>query len=172
MNPMLLVLRLVHIVCGVYWAGTIFFVATMLEPSVRAAGPEGGKVMQALMRRRYLDILPAIAVLTIVSGLELYRRVSGGFSALWITSRPGMTLTFGSIAALVAFTIGMSVMRPAAKRLGPLAQSAQQLPEGPERKARLGEIQRLRRRTATAGRWVAGLLALAVTGMALARYVS
>jgi hypothetical protein len=166
-----LILRMIHILCGVYWAGTLLFVATLLQPSVADAGPEGGKVMQALMRRRYLDIMPVIAVLTILSGLELYRRVSGGFATAWISSRPGMTITIGAVVSLVAFTIGMSVLRPSAKRMGPLVQRAQQLPEGPDRDAALADVGRLRRRTALGGRWVAGLLAIAVIGMAVARYV-
>lgn len=166
-----LTLRVIHIVCGVYWAGTLLFVATFLEPSIRAVGPDGAKVMQALMRRRYLDVMPVVALLTILTGLDLYRRVSAGFSMVWITSRPGMSITIGAVAALIAFAVGVGVMRPAAKKIGPLGQTTQQLPEGPERDVRLAELQGLRRRTALAGRWVAGLLAIAVIGMAAARYL-
>ena len=167
----IVILRVIHIVCGVYWAGTLLFVATFLEPSVRAAGPEGAKVMQALVRRRFIDVMPIVALLTILSGLDLYRRVSAGFSAVWITSGPGMSITIGAVAALIAFTIGVGVMRPAVKRMGPLSQTAQQLPEGPERTAHLAEVQRLRGRSAVAGRWVAALLGIAVIGMAAARYL-
>ncbi|NIR73583.1 MAG: hypothetical protein GWN99_00480 [Gemmatimonadetes bacterium] len=171
MDLVAVVLRVIHIVCGVYWAGTLFFVATFLQPAVSAAGPEGGKVMQALMRRRYLDVMPAVAILTILSGLDLYRRASGNFSADWIGSRHGVILTIGSLAAIVAFVIGVLLMRPAARRVGPLVQGAQELPEGPDRDARLAEAAALRRRTAMSGRWVAGLLVVAVIGMAVARYV-
>jgi hypothetical protein len=171
MNMDYIILRVIHLVCGVYWAGTLFFLVTLLQPSVAEAGPEGGKVVQALMRRRFLDIVPIMAAMTILSGLELFRRISGGFSSAWMASRPGMTLTTGVVAALVAFTIGMTVLRPSAKRTGPLAQSAQQMPEGAEREAALAEVQRLRRRTAIGGRWVAALLAVAVIGMAVFRYV-
>lgn len=165
------VLRAVHIVCGVYWAGTIFFMATLLQPSVADAGPEGGKVMRSLMRRRFFEILPAMAIITILSGIELFRRVSGGFAAGWFASRPGLSLTIGAVAGLVAFTIGMAVMRPAAKRVGPLAESVQQMPQGADRDARLAEVQRLRRRAAFVGRVAAVLLAIAVVLMATWRYV-
>jgi uncharacterized membrane protein len=166
-----LVLRVIHILCGVYWAGALLFVATFLEPSVRAAGPDGAKVMQGIMQRRFLDIMPAVALVTILTGLELYRKLSGGFDPTWMGSAYGASITGGAVAALVAFAIGVGVMRPAAKRVGPLAQSAQGLPEGSEREACLAEVQRLRRRSAIAGRWVATLLAVAVIGMAAARYV-
>lgn len=171
MNSAALVLRLVHIVCGVYWAGTLMFVATLLQPSVADVGPDGGKVIQALMRRRYLEIVPIMAALTILSGLELLRRVSGGFSADWFGTTSGMTLSTGALSALIAFTIGISILRPSAKRVGPLAQQAQQLAEGPERDAAMAQVQRLRRRMAVGGRWVAAFLLVAVIGMAAFRYV-
>jgi uncharacterized membrane protein len=171
MNTVATILRAIHVLCGVYWAGTLFFLVTLLQPSVADAGPEGGKVQQALIRRRFLEVVPLMAILTIISGIELYRRVSGGFNAAWIASGPGTTLTIGAVAGLVAFAIGISVLRPSAKKVGPLVQQAQGLPEGPEREAALGDIQRLRRRMVVAGRWVAGLLVIAVTTMAVFRYV-
>ena len=171
LNTVHVILRVIHLICGVYWAGTLFFLSTLLQPSVAEAGPEGGKVVQALMRRRFLEIVPVMALLTIISGIELFRRASGGFSTEWMATGPGLSLTIGALSALVAFTIGITVLRPAAKRTGPLAQSAQQLPEGPEREARMAEVQMLRRRAAVGGRWVAALLAVAVVGMAIFRYM-
>lgn len=171
MNTVAMLLRAIHIICGVYWAGTLFFVVTLLQPSVADAGPEGGKVQQALIRRRFLEIVPLMAILTILSGLELYRRISGGFQAAWIASAGGMTLTVGVVAALVAFTIGMTLLRPSAKKIGPLIQQSQGLPEGPDRDAAFARIERLRRRAIVGGRWVAGFLIIAVAAMAVFRYV-
>jgi len=171
MNTVVMVLRAIHILCGVYWAGTLFFLVTLLQPSVADAGPEGGKVQQALIRRRLLEIVPLMAVLTILSGIELYRRASGGFSTAWISSVPGTTLTIGALSALLAFTVGMAVLRPTVKKVGPLAQQAQGTPEGPERDAALAVVGRLRRRAVLAGRWVAVLLAIAVITMAIFRYM-
>lgn len=171
MNTVAMLLRAIHILCGVYWAGTLFFVATLLQPSFADAGPEAGKVQQALIRRRFLEVLPLMAVLTILSGLELYRRISGGFQAAWIASAGGMTLTTGVVAALVAFTIGMTMLRPSAKQVGPLIQQAQGMPEGPDRDAAFARIERLRRRVIVGGRWVAGFLIIAVAAMAVFRYV-
>jgi hypothetical protein len=169
-DPVALLLRLVHIVCGVYWAGSLMFVATFLQPSVADAGPDGAKVMQGIMKRRFLDIMPIVALLTIISGIDLYRRVSG-FNAQWITSNPGLSLTIGALAAIVAFIIGIGLMRPTVKRIGSLAQAAQQLPAGSERDAQMAVVQGLQRRSAMAGRWVAALLTVAVVGMAAARYL-
>jgi uncharacterized membrane protein len=66
MSTATFVLRLIHIVSGVYWAGTLMFLATLLQPSVAEAGADGARVTQALIRRRFLEIIPAMAILTIV----------------------------------------------------------------------------------------------------------
>lgn len=167
----MILLRLLHVLCGVFWAGTLLFVVTFLEPSVRAAGPDGARVMQALLRRHYLNVMPIIAALTILSGLDLLRRVSGGFTPAWFSTAPGLTLTLGSVASLIAFTLGVFVMRPATLKIGGLMQQAAAAAEGPGRDSLVARAQALRRRGTLAARWVAALLAVAVATMAVARYV-
>jgi hypothetical protein len=166
----MILLRLIHVLCGVFWAGTLLFVVTFLEPSVRAAGPDGARVMQAMLKRHYLMVMPLVAGLTILSGLDLLRRVSGGFSPVWFASGPGITLTIGSVASLIAFGIGMFIMRPANLQAGSLSQQATAA-QGPERESILSRAQALRRRGTVSARWVAVLLALAVATMAVARYI-
>ena len=75
---MLLLARLVHIVVGVFWAGTVIFNAWLLAPALRDIGPDAGKVMGALARRGMLVILPVTGILTILSGLWLYWHASVG----------------------------------------------------------------------------------------------
>ena len=170
MDTFMIAMRLVHIVLGVFWAGTLFFFVTFLEPSLRAAGPNGAPVMQGLVKRGYLNILPAIAGLTILSGLVLYWRLSGGLTPGWVTSRYGMSLTVGGVASLIAFAIGVLVMRRAALRIGSLAATLQSA-EGAAREEIMAGIQSLQVRARVSARWVAALLAVAVAAMAVARYV-
>jgi uncharacterized membrane protein len=167
---MIIVLRLLHVVLGVYWAGTLIFIATFLEPSIRAALPESGKVQAQLLQRRFLDIMPVVAALTILSGIELSRRDSGGFAAGWIGSGTGLALTIGGLSAIAAFVIGVFIMRRAQLRAFALAQSLPQL-EPAAKEALQAEIQRMRRVVTVSVRWVALLLAVSVIGMAVARYV-
>ena len=145
MDPMMVLLRLLHVALGVYWAGTLIFTALYLEPSVRAAGPPGGQVMAQLIRRGHLNAMPAVALLTILAGIELYRRASAGFHPDWITSRQGMALTIGAATAILAFVIGVFVMRATSLRVVALVGAAQEVPEGPQRDSKLAEIQPLRR---------------------------
>ena len=51
---MLILMRLVHIVGGVFWAGTAMFTVVFLIPAVRALGPAGGPVMQEIAEKRKL----------------------------------------------------------------------------------------------------------------------
>ncbi|MGH7676688.1 MAG: hypothetical protein ACREMV_15595 [Gemmatimonadales bacterium] len=168
---LMIALRLVHVVLGVFWAGTLIFVATFLNPAVRAAGPEGGRVMLRLQERGFMTVMPVVAALTILSGLALYWRISGGLQGVWVGSRMGIAFAAGGVASIVAFVIGVFVMRPAALRVAVLVAGLEQVAEGPARQARQAEIQALRLRNAAATRWVAGLLGIAVVTMAVARYV-
>ena len=63
MNEELVVLRIVHILAGVVWAGSAIFLAFILEPRLRTLGPEiQGRVMAALAGF-------VVAILAFASGL-------------------------------------------------------------------------------------------------------
>lgn len=171
MSPLMVTLRLLHIVLGVFWAGTLIFVATYLVPSVREAGPDGVKVMGAIQRRRFLDVMPAVAAVTILSGLWLYWLLSGGFNWNWVMSPMGLALGTGGVLAIVAFTIGVVVMRPATLRAGAISRHMASALEGPERDSLQQQVKQLRMRSAAAGRAVAVLLFLTTALMAVARYL-
>jgi uncharacterized membrane protein len=171
MSLLMVVLRLIHIGAGVFWAGAVFFLAGFLIPSVQDAGPDGGKVIQALQRRGFMNALPASAALTVLSGFMLYWRVSAGFAPAWSRSPTGMALGLGALASLVGFAIGLTVMRPSTMRAVELAQTLPQLTDPAARDARQAEVQRLRARGARAARWVAAFLGIAVVTMAVARYL-
>jgi uncharacterized membrane protein len=169
MDPLLILLRMVHVVGGVFWAGAILFVAHFLEPAVRDVHPDGGKVMLALQKRRYLDVMPVVALLTLVSGFWLYHRTFGRFHPGPGASGPELWLASGGLAALAGFVVGVSLMRPSAMRIGQLAGEMAQAP--PERKEAIGaEMARLRGRMRVAGRVVAALLGVAILCMAIGRY--
>ena len=171
MSALFLTMRLVHIVLGVCWAGTLIFVATLLMPSVRDAGPDGGKVMLALMRRGYMRILPAVALVTLLSGFWLYWQDMRAGGDEWARSMAARVFGVGGLAALVAFGIGVSIMRPNAMKLQAMMEAIPNTPEGPARAALMADMNGPRARIAAVAPWVAGLLALATACMAVARYL-
>ena len=171
MNWYMLVLRVVHVGFGVFWVGTLFFLVFFLEPTVREAGPDAAKVMQGLVRRRLMNVVPIAAALTVLSGILLIERVSGGFQSEWLRSSTGMALSIGGGAAIVAFGLGMLGMRPAQMRSMRLAAAMPGMTDPAERDRTSREIQALRTRARTAGRWIALFLMIAVVAMASGRYV-
>jgi hypothetical protein len=164
------VLRLLHIVGGVFWAGAIFFFVTYVEPAVRAAGPDGAKVLVQMFLRRYLTVLPVVAGVTILSGVWLMWITSMGFAPFWWKTPLGRGITVGSIAALVGFVIGLAVMRPAAVRLWAIARQMPHMQDEGRRAALATEAASLRNRALYSARAVAVFLFIAVASMATAMY--
>jgi uncharacterized membrane protein len=164
-------LRLLHIVVGVFWVGTVVFMAAFLSPSVRAAGPGGGAVLQQLMGARRLPLwLMGAMVVTLLSGLGLYWRDSGGFQSAWLGSGAGKTFGLGAAVAFGASILGVTVNMPTGRRLAELAGRLQSAgrPPTPEEQATLAALQA---RLGKASVVVAVLLVIATMLMAVARYV-
>jgi hypothetical protein len=87
-----------------------------------------------------------------------------------MASPAGATYLLGGIVAIVAFTVGVSVVRPAMLRAAELTQTGVSAAP-PERAAALAEAQSLRAKAETAGQWAAWLLVVATIAMAVARYL-
>jgi len=171
MDPLLLILRLVHIVLGSLWVGIIVFNAIFLGPTVAELGPDGGKVMGALQRRGMMTFLPAIGLLTLLSGAWLLYQASLGFEGAYFRSGPGHAYSMGGGLAIVGFLLGIGVMRPAMMRVMALAQGLAQSPDEAARASTQAEMQKLRARASATGRVVAGLLVLSTALMAVGRYL-
>ena len=171
MDPLVIVLRLIHVVGGALWVGMATFVTYYLQPAVQEVGPDGGKVMAAIQRRGIMTLMPILAVLTLVSGLWLYMRAAGGQHGAYARSGPGMAFGLGGLAAILAWLTGMLVMRPAMLKAMTLAQSLGASASAEERQRIGAESQRLRARAAVAGKATTHLLFLAIAAMAVARYL-
>lgn len=171
MDVLFLTMRILHVLLGAFWAGTLIFVAFLLMPSVRDAAPEGGKVMLALMRRGYMTLLPVVAILTLVSGFWLYWNLIVTVGPLWAGSMSARVYGVGAVAALVAFLLGIFILRPSGKKLQALMEQMANTPEGQARATVAEEMNAPRARMAATAPWVAVLLAVATVCMAVGRYV-
>lgn len=168
MNVYILILRLIHILAGVFWAGGVLLMAAFVGPSIRDAGPAGGTVMQKLAGdRRVPDWLAGAAVVTVLAGLLLYWEASGGLSGGWISSPTGIAFSVGGLAGIAAAVIGTSVAAPAIRRIIALAREVQ-TGVGQPSTEQSDRLARLQRRSTLAIRWVAALAFVAVAGMAIA----
>jgi len=171
MDFYVVVLRLLHIVFGVLWVGFACFVPFILMPSLMDTGPAAGPVMGAIQRRGLPKIMSAFAGITILAGFLLLWRVSGGFKPEYMGSHVGIGLSTGALAALIAFAIGMVMVRPAMTRAATLSESLGSATSDADRAAIMATVGALRARGAAGARWVAWLLLVAVAAMAAARYL-
>jgi hypothetical protein len=168
---MIFVLRLVHIISGVFWVGSVMFTALLLAPTLRALGPGAGPVMNQLVKVRKLPmVMMSSALLTMAAGIWLFMIDMSLSQGAFMKSGSGMTFSIGAVFAILAFAVGMAVNLPASKRLAAIgtAVAARGGPPTPEEQ---GELQRLNGRMSTASQIVMILLVLATGAMAIARYV-
>lgn len=172
MNYYLLVLRIIHILGGVFWAGTTFMVAGFFTPTILATAPESGKVMQHLAgKTRFSTIMSIAATLVVVSGLLLYWDLSGGLNTNWITSGQGWGLTIGGLAGIIAASIGLSVPARATKKMGAVSMEIEKQGSPPTQE-QMQAIQDAQASLKRGGEITAVLLVVAVLGMATAQYLA
>jgi hypothetical protein len=170
-DPLVIVLRFIHVVAGALWVGMVVFTTFFVMPAVQEAGPEGGKVMAGLQRRGIMTLMPILAIGTLISGIWLYIRATAGMHSEFARSPVGMAFGLGGLAAILAWLLGMAVLRPSMMKAMALAQSLGPSTSADDRQRVMAEAQKLRTRAAAAGRATAWLLLFAVTAMAVARYL-
>ena len=167
---MFLFLRILHIITGVFWAGSLFFLVSFLQPALKDAGPGGAPVFAALRARRLFTWTPVLAVITILAGLGVYGMRMGG-AANWGATREAQALGMGFILAVIAVIIGIVGMRNPTLAAADMMPSVMALPAGAEKDAAMAKVQALRARAMMSGRLVATLLLLVIILMASARYL-
>jgi uncharacterized membrane protein len=171
-DTIMVLLRIVHIVTGVIWVGSLFVVVVFVQPSAATLGPAGAPFMSELRRRRFVDVVFIDAVLTVVAGSFLYwhdwheHRSFGD----WIGSSFGAGLTVGALLALVGLGVAALVTRPTIVRLVAFGKEVAESggPPSPETGAQIGTLQH---RLVVAERVSFSLVVLAVVAMASARYL-
>lgn len=171
MKAEFLMLRLVHILGGIFWVGGMMYSSFFLVPVLRSSPAVAGQVMVGLQRRRLFVILPIVALLTMASGIRLLMITSAGFSDAYLSTIPGRTYSAGAVAAIVAFLLAVVVSRPAFVHVGKLSASLATTTDEGGRQRITAEIQRLNRRATVANTIVVVLLLFTAMSMATARYL-
>jgi hypothetical protein len=164
-----IVLRLIHILAGIFWVGSAVLMAGFLVPTMRATGREGGRFIQHLMQRGRLPMFLGIAMgLTILSGLVMYGRLAGATHGTWTGTGPGITYGVGGLAAILGAFTGSMVSGAAGRRMAAMGATMGAGGTSAEQQA---EIGRLQGRIALGTRLSAGFLTVAAGAMAIARYL-
>jgi uncharacterized membrane protein len=170
----MVVFRILHIVAGVFWVGSVYFLVAFVQPSAAAIGPAAAPFMGELLnKRRLVDRIIGIGAFTVIAGLFLYWHDShflyGSFGD-FVSSRQGGALTIGAVSALIALAVGIFATRPTLERFfaiaGPVAASG-----GPPSPAAAAEMADLQGKLKIYARVSFGFLMLTVLMMASARYL-
>jgi uncharacterized membrane protein len=163
MDVYVIVLRLLHVIGGLFWAGSGFYLAWFVQPAARVTGDAGGVVMRHLMgESRAPAAIGVAAVSTVVSGVLLYWY---DFGAVVPFNRSMGAFAVGGVAAIVVWVLGVTVMLPGGRRMERLGARAG---TGEEVGAEMAETSSRMARVSQISTW---LLVLAVISMAVARYL-
>ncbi len=94
----MIVFRIVHILAGIFWAGSVYLFVVFIQPSVAAIAPAGAPFMAELLgKRKLVDVLIGLGSTTVIGGLFLYWHdwhLYGSFGK-WVSSRFGADLRRG-----------------------------------------------------------------------------
>src|SRR5262245_41031532 len=144
---MMLVLRFLHIISGVFWVGGSLFAARFLMPSLKAAGPAAGPVLAELGKRRIPAAMMGAALVNVASGIWMMMIVSGGAPGVWMRTPMGRTLGIGAGFAILTLILGMVVGGPANAKMMRISAAAKQR-GGPPTPQEAAELERLQARSA------------------------
>jgi uncharacterized membrane protein len=165
----LIVLRLIHILGGIFWVGSALTFFYFVQPTASATAPESQRFMLHLLGTRRLgDATLAAAIFNVGAGAILIWRDSNGLDATWMTG-PGLGFTIGASAAVFALLLFGFLGYPHTRRLLAIGfrLADEQRPPSEAELAVLAGSQRVLARLAI---WVPILLIVAAASMATARY--
>ena len=170
-GAIMIVLRVVHIICGVFWAGAVMIMAWFVLPTAQAMGQPGGAFMQRLMFGQRLRVFVGGAMgLTILSGLTMYIWLAMETDGAWARSRMGVTLGVGAVAAIIAGGMGGAIIGRVGEKMAALGAKIQ-ASGSPPTDADKAQLESYQRRMRSAFRIIAVLLVIAIIAMAGARYL-
>jgi uncharacterized membrane protein len=170
MTLLFLTLRAAHVLIGAIWIGAVFMTSLFVMPALRDAGPGAAPVMAGLMRRKIHVFMASIGGFTVLTGMYLYYRFTGGFDPALSGTRAAMVFGTGGIAGFLALIVGGAVVSRSAKKMAALAERLPSAPEG-ERAKLAADMAAARSRAASASIVVLVLQVIAIVLMAIGHYV-
>jgi hypothetical protein len=171
MNTLFLSVRVLHILLGATWLGAAVVVSLFLLPAIEQAGPDGGKVVAGMIRRKFDKFIPSIGGMTVLTGFYLYWHYTDGFDPATSASMGGRVFCAGGILGTVALIIAGSVVAKNMRKVVALMKQAGETTDAHTRAPLLEQAGQLRRKAGAAGRIVAVLLIVTIVLMALGHYV-
>jgi uncharacterized membrane protein len=161
-------LRIIHIVAGIFWVGGTLIMTFFIGPTVGATSEAGQKFVGHLMNNlKFSSRMSAAAGSTILAGFILYWIDSQGFSSAWMSSGAGRGFGIGAGFALIGFVFGIMIGRTA-KAMAQLGSQFQGKPTSEQ----MTQMQAIQKQQATYSMISTSALVLATIFMAIARYMT
>ena len=170
MSILLVVLRALHILGGIFWTGGAVLMFGFVVPSVKATQPDSGRFMQQLAGKSGVSVWMTTASLAcLLAGLALFGPVSGRLDGDWMHSTHGIVLSIGALIGVLAALEGMFLTGPTARKLGALGREVSAA-GGPPNAGQMQQMASLQGKLVSAGTRGAWLTSIAALLMAIARY--
>ncbi len=166
----LIILRFVHVVSSVCWAGGGFVTFLFLEPTAKDLEPAGRQFIAHMAGKRRFNIFMVVnSTLTVLSGALLLWVSTRGDLMTYMKTGPGLGFALGSLAGAIVYFVGMFGVGMPLGKLSKLGEEIQKAgtPPTPEQVA---EMQKLEKTISVNEKIDFTLVALSLILMATARY--
>jgi len=167
MLSMIPVLRFLHIVAGITWAGSAILMNLIIGPAINATGDVGKQFAGYLMGKTAFSKLMSLSgFTTVLAGTALYGINSNWFSSDWMMTGQGIGFGIGAVAGVLALIFGIMV----GNANGALAALGAQI-QGKPTPEQILALQALRKRQAFIIPASTICMLIAVVMMASARFM-
>ena len=165
-----IVLRFVHVVASVCWAGGGFVTFLFIEPTAKDLEPAGLKFLQHMAGKRRFNMFMVInSTLTVISGALLLWNATSGNLTTYMSTGPGLGFVLGSAAGIVVYFVGMFGVGMPTGKMSQLGEAIQKA-GGPPSSAQVAEMQKLDKTISFYSKIDFSLVAVSLILMGTARY--
>ncbi|HNH27689.1 MAG TPA: hypothetical protein PLR93_11745 [Anaerolineales bacterium] len=102
------ILRILHIVTGILWAGGALALTLFVAPTMSATGEAGKQFAGHLITKTRFSLYMMVTGLsTVLAGSVLYGIDSNWFQSAWMMTGMGIGFGIGAVAGIAAFIFGI-----------------------------------------------------------------
>ena len=166
----LIVLRFLHVVASVCWAGGGFTTFLFVGPTAKDLEPAGTQFIAHMAgKRRFNTFMIVNSTLTVLSGALLLWASTGGDLVSYMQTGPGLGFVLGSVAGVVVYFVGMFGIGMPTGKLSQLGEEIQKSgnPPTPEQ---VNEMRKLEKTISVNHKVDFALVLVSLILMGTARY--
>jgi uncharacterized membrane protein len=168
MEDWLAIVRLLHVLFGVFWVGSVLFTVLILKPRLAKLGPNFEKPVMGGIMPRVVPAMFASAIIVFTTGSILTFNMRAGDVGSLLSTGWGLMISIGIVATVGAMIVGLGGLTPTGIRMGRISDELNGQPPTPTQAATLA---RLGRRMDLLERADFALVLIALMTMPLARFV-